>query len=376
MDDLWHRERRDRDAHAGRPRRRLAALRHPGLPPRRHPQGARQGHRGQPLPHPGLPGRGHPPPGRRRPRDLHGPQGQLRRRRRAHLPGAHPGRSTRSRSSPAATSAAPSSTTCASCAARPPRSRSSATPPSPADRSPGRAAGNVTQPRRAEPPPVASAAGAGRARAGRRHRRARVLLVLVVVLATTLVRTFLVAPFSIPSGSMEQTLHVGDRILVDRLSYRFHDVRRGDIVVFDGTEAFGRLGDGKGETDYVKRVIGLPGDHVVVLRRASGDGVYGQRQAAATRARYLYPGDAPSELRFDVVVPAGPPVADGRPPGRLAGLARPPRRARRRHGADRQGARPGDASSSGRWTGSAGCPTRACPTRRPDRRRGTGDRRL
>ena len=108
--------------------------------------------------------------------------------------------------------------------------------------------------------------------AERRRRRPRsrfgiigelVLLVLVVVLATTMVRTFLVAPFSIPSGSMEQTLHVGDRILVDRLSYRFHDVRRGDIVVFDGTEAFGRLGTGNGETDYVKRVIGLPGDHVM-----------------------------------------------------------------------------------------------------------------
>ena len=71
--------------------------------------------------------------------------------------------------------------------------------------------------------------------AERRRRRPRtrggvigelLLLVVVVVLATTMVRTFLVAPFSIPSGSMEQTLHVGDRILVDRLSYRFHDVRR------------------------------------------------------------------------------------------------------------------------------------------------------
>ena len=72
--------------------------RHPGLPPRRHRQGARQGHRGQPLPHPGLPGRRHPPPGRRRARDLHRPQGQLRRRRRAHLPGAHARSSRRSRS--------------------------------------------------------------------------------------------------------------------------------------------------------------------------------------------------------------------------------------------------------------------------------------
>ena len=61
-------------------------------------------------------------------RDLHGPQGQLRRRRGAHLPGAHPGHRGRSRSSPAVTSVARSSTTCASCAARRPRSRRSATP--------------------------------------------------------------------------------------------------------------------------------------------------------------------------------------------------------------------------------------------------------
>ena len=89
-----------------------------------------------------------------------------------------------------------------------------------------------------------------------------VVLVVLAVLATWLVRTYLVAPFSIPSGSMENTLRPGDRILVDRLSYRLHDVRRGDVVVFDGTEAFGSLNGGR-TTDYVKRVVGLAGDHVV-----------------------------------------------------------------------------------------------------------------
>jgi signal peptidase I len=150
----------------------------------------------------------------------------------------------------------------------------------------------------------------------RRRRRPRtrfgvvgelVLLVLVVVLATTMVRTFLVAPFSIPSGSMEQTLHVGDRILVDRLSYRFHDVRRGDIVVFDGTEAFGRLGTGKGETDYVKRVIGLPGDHVQSLGTGpNGDtGVVRVNGKPLDESAYLYPGEAGSDGAFSVDVPAG-----------------------------------------------------------------------
>ena len=149
----------------------------------------------------------------------------------------------------------------------------------------------------------------------RRRRRPRsrggvigelLLLVVVVVLATSMVRTFLVAPFSIPSGSMEQTLHVGDRILVDRLSYRFHDVRRGDIVVFDGTEVFGRLGDGKGETDYVKRVIGLPGDHVMSLgTEHQGNGVVYVNGTPLRESAYLYPGEVGSKIAFDVDVPAG-----------------------------------------------------------------------
>ena len=90
-----------------------------------------------------------------------------------------------------------------------------------------------------------------------------VLLVVGVVLATSLVRAYVVAPYSIPSASMQHTLEVGDRILVDRVSYRLHAVRRLDVVVFDGTDTFGKLGTGPGETDYVKRVIGLPGDHVI-----------------------------------------------------------------------------------------------------------------
>ena len=149
----------------------------------------------------------------------------------------------------------------------------------------------------------------------RRRRRPRtrggvigelLLLVVVVVLATSMVRTFLVAPFSIPSGSMEQTLHVGDRILVDRLSYRFHDVRRGDIVVFDGTEVFGRLGDGKGETDYVKRVIGLPGDHVQSQGTEHGDdGVVRVNGTPLDESAYVYPGEASSDTAFDRIVPPG-----------------------------------------------------------------------
>ena len=126
--DLWHSRGDDMTNVIDRARQRHQARRRPRLPRRRHRQGPRQGRRGQPLPRPGLPGRRDPRPGLRHRPHLHRPQGLLRRRCRAHLP-AHTRRSSsRSRSSPAVTSAARSSTTCATCAARPPRSRSAARP--------------------------------------------------------------------------------------------------------------------------------------------------------------------------------------------------------------------------------------------------------
>ena len=128
--------------------------------------------------------------------------------------------------------------------------------------------------------------------------RGLAVVVLVVLVAVLLVRTFLVAPFSIPSGSMARTLQIGDRILVDRASYRLHDVHRGDVVVFDGTDTFG----GKDPTDYVKRVIGIGGDRVICCDRQGRLTVNGD---PLEERKYLYPGDAPSELRFEVVVPEG-----------------------------------------------------------------------
>jgi signal peptidase I len=77
---------------------------------------------------------------------------------------------------------------------------------------------------------------------------------LVVALV---IKTFLVQAFYIPSGSMEPTLEVGDRVLVNKLSYDFHDVNRGDLVVFERPE--GTSGEIK---DLIKRVIGLPGETV------------------------------------------------------------------------------------------------------------------
>ncbi|MEO7131960.1 MAG: signal peptidase I [Dermatophilaceae bacterium] len=139
----------------------------------------------------------------------------------------------------------------------------------------------------------------------------------VVLLLIILVRSFLVAPFSIPSGSMEHTLDVGDRILVNR-TIDAADLQRGDIIVFDARDAFGvGVGDrgllssligaagslvGVGpETDYVKRIVGLPGDRVVCC---ASDGRLTVNGVPATEP-YLFPGDAPSSFPFDVTVPAG-----------------------------------------------------------------------
>jgi signal peptidase I len=91
-----------------------------------------------------------------------------------------------------------------------------------------------------------------------RWLREGLLVVLVAVLVAVLLRTFVVQTFYIPSGSMEPTLQVGDRILVNKLSYHLHGVDRGDIVVF-GRPATENCG-GPEVNDLVKRVIGLPGD--------------------------------------------------------------------------------------------------------------------
>ncbi len=99
--------------------------------------------------------------------------------------------------------------------------------------------------------------------AGKKQTRWWVELLVVVVgavLIAFLLRAFVVATYSIPSGSMEPTLMVGDRIVVDKLSYHLHGVGTGDIVVFS-TPAEENC-EGPPVTDLVKRIIGLPGQTV------------------------------------------------------------------------------------------------------------------
>lgn len=170
---------------------------------------------------------------------------------------------------------------------------------------------------------------------GRRRRRARarsappsfvrelVSVVVVAIALSWLLKTFLVQAFFIPSGSMEPTLQLGDRFLVDKLTPGPRELHRGDIVVFrdpggwlperevadddslrgtlrDGLEFVG-LAPSDTDEDLVKRVVGVGGDRVVCCDargRVSVNGV-------ALDETHLYPGDPPSEAPFDVTVPAG-----------------------------------------------------------------------
>lgn len=111
-------------------------------------------------------------------------------------------------------------------------------------------------------------------------RELPVLLVIAFVLAF-LLRTFVLQVFYIPSASMEPTLMVNDRMVVEKVTYRFREPQRGDVVVFEGENgirepAGGPVAEvvrGVGQflgvvpasaKDFVKRVIGLPGDEIAI----------------------------------------------------------------------------------------------------------------
>ena len=83
------------------------------------------------------------------------------------------------------------------------------------------------------------------------------VILMAVLLCTVLLRTYVIQSFYIPSPSMVPTLQVGDRIMVNKLSYDFHGVHRGDIVVFKRPPL-----EMQDFPDLVKRVIGLPGETI------------------------------------------------------------------------------------------------------------------
>jgi signal peptidase I len=84
------------------------------------------------------------------------------------------------------------------------------------------------------------------------------IVVVVAVIVSLLIRTFVFQTFFIPSGSMEPTLQIGDRIIVSKLSVEFGTIHTGDILVFKAPKAVATV-CGDDVADLVKRVIGLPG---------------------------------------------------------------------------------------------------------------------
>jgi signal peptidase I len=153
--------------------------------------------------------------------------------------------------------------------------------------------------------------------------RETVLVVGIALVLSLLIKTFLVQAFYIPSGSMENTLLEKDKVIVSKLTPGPFSLKRGDIVVFkdpggwlDPTPPVHRSPVSQGvhdaltwvgllpnDTDdhLIKRIIGLPGDHVVCCNTQGLITVNG----VAITEPYIYPGNAPSEKDFNITVPAG-----------------------------------------------------------------------
>ncbi|PAZ17826.1 signal peptidase I [Streptomyces sp. SA15] len=187
---------------------------------------------------------------------------------------------------------------------------------------------------------AAAGPGGGRSRAERRKLQRKVkrrrrrsamkeipLLVGVAVLIALVLKTFLVQAFVIPSGSMEQTIQIGDRVLVDKFTPWFGSKpTRGDVVVFKDPggwlqdeqpttkqddpivvkqvkEALTFIGllPSDNEKDLIKRVVGVGGDRVKCCDSQGRVTVNG----VPLNEDYLYPGNAPSTQPFEITVPAG-----------------------------------------------------------------------
>jgi signal peptidase I len=163
------------------------------------------------------------------------------------------------------------------------------------------------------------------------------VLVVAGLAITLVIKTFAVEAFYIPSSSMENTLKINDMVLVSKLVYHFRSIARGDIVVFNGEGSWepeppvttssnpvaraydatlrpllrsiaGLFGTAPGPADFVKRVIGVPGDHVACC---TAKGLITVNGVPLHETSYLYPGDASGSApagisgSFSITVPPG-----------------------------------------------------------------------
>lgn len=142
-------------------------------------------------------------------------------------------------------------------------------------------------------------------------------VILYALVIAFLVKTFLLRGFYIPSGSMEQTLQVNDRVFINVAGSYFSEPKRGDVIVFKDSQgwipstqktssplkdalSFAGILPDTSSNFLVKRVIGTPGDVV----ESDGNGKIKVNGVEITEP-YLYPGNPPSEMPFKVTVPAG-----------------------------------------------------------------------
>ncbi len=167
--------------------------------------------------------------------------------------------------------------------------------------------------------------GEGRGPVGRVFRTVRefVLVMMLALGLSLLIKTFLVQAFFIPSGSMENTLIRGDRVVVSKLTPGPFDLRRGDVLVFadpggwlpvEARAPKGAIRDrirsaltfvgvlpAESSEHVIKRLIGLPGDRVVCCDEKSRLTVNG----TPIEEPYVFTGDKPSDIAFSVTIPAG-----------------------------------------------------------------------
>jgi signal peptidase I len=149
------------------------------------------------------------------------------------------------------------------------------------------------------------------------------ILIVVALVVSLFIKSFLVQFFYIPSGSMENTLQIQDRVAVNKVPFISDNIKRGDIVVFrdpnnwlpENVENSSNSLTAKAKSllvtvgvlpnpakQYlVKRVVGVAGDRVVCCTEGKKLSING----VEVTEPYIYGGDAPSDMKFDVTVPEG-----------------------------------------------------------------------
>jgi signal peptidase I len=149
------------------------------------------------------------------------------------------------------------------------------------------------------------------------------ILIVVALVVSLFIKSFLVQFFYIPSGSMENTLQVQDRVAVNKVPFISDNIKRGDVVVFrdpnnwlpENLEDSSNSLTSKAKSllvtvgvlpnpakQYlVKRVVGVAGDRIVCC----GDSGKLSINGVEVTEPYIYGGDAPSDMKFDVTVPEG-----------------------------------------------------------------------